>query len=358
MDDIAWSHHTLADPAELDDQPPQFTAAEAQDWCSFVVFAPRGLPAGAEIIQSTLRREAPPGRVGESTAGRTPWSENNPSAFRVEISYGDRKLRLKQFLYDWAFPALDHPALWESATYAVPLDDRHVVWLGVDYMSRRGASARIARTTIELSIIDGEFSDDEIVALYRSLRPVDDAAAEAIADTPFAVLSYWARQPDAAAVSVPLGLWKVHQSSAARLHWRPASASAAAVAEFQLPSTLGGLTLDSTAADMGDNPVAVEVVYAADPRRNRELRLHQYRADQPARHLELEAHPGSDEQLPLAGRRVHLAWVDERYGPFDAVVADELGRPLARLLCSAGVGHDRAWFLGALTDLLGSPAVR
>src|SRR5690625_2391323 len=111
MTDRQWTHRVLDDPADLDATPAALSAAEAQPWANFVVFTPDRLPAGTHLGEQSLRREAPPGRVGDSMAGRTPWSANNPAAFRFEVRGDGRRLRVKQFLYDWAFPALDHPAL-------------------------------------------------------------------------------------------------------------------------------------------------------------------------------------------------------------------------------------------------------
>lgn len=162
-----WRHRTLADPAELEARPPSSAPEEAQEWCNFVLFVPEWLPAGTRVGEASVRREAPPGRVGGSTVGRTPWSTNNPAAYRFEVSGGGRSLRIKQFLCDWAFPALDHPALWESETRALALDDHHVLWYGTDYLGHRGASARMARTTIELSVLEGDFTDAELAGLYR-----------------------------------------------------------------------------------------------------------------------------------------------------------------------------------------------
>src|SRR2546429_653334 len=76
---------------------------------------------------------------------------------------------------------------------AVPVDDTTVAWFGTDCLGHRAASVRAARTTIEISVLDGEFTDDELLALVRSLQPVSAEAALALSATPFADLSYWAR---------------------------------------------------------------------------------------------------------------------------------------------------------------------
>lgn len=214
-----WEFQKLRTAAELDARPLALPPETAQKWCNFILFVPGRLPDDCVLRNGSVRREAPAGRVGGHTAGRTPWSENNPSAYRYEVVGAGRRLRIKQFLYDWAFPALGHPSLWKSSTRATPIDEQHVLWFGTDYMGNTGASARIGRTMVELSVLEGEFNDDDILGLYRSLDPADEGAASAIADTRFSALSYWARRPESPVISVPLGLWRIRQSGLIRMSW-------------------------------------------------------------------------------------------------------------------------------------------
>ncbi|WGP07837.1 hypothetical protein QFE97_08745 [Bacillus subtilis] len=352
MTDRQWTHRVLDDPAELEATPPALSASEAQVWANFVVFAPDRLPAGTHLGAQSLRREAPPGRVGDSTTGRTPWSANNPAAFRFEVRGDGRRLRVKQFLYDWAFPALDHPALWESRTSAERLDEHHVVWHGTDYMGHRGASARIARTMIELSVLYGTFGREEITDLYRSLRPVDPEAVTAIARTPFAALSYWGRRPEASVIGVPLGLWNLRQEGTATITWRPAQDAHTPYAAAVVPHRLNGLVLDSAATHHGQSPVASEYVYSGAPDRGRELRLHALNSEHLESAIETESHPADHEDITVAGHRVRLGYIEDAYGPFDAIVHDAHGEPTWRLLASADTHTDRRWFLRALHELL------
>lgn len=352
VNNLTWRRHTLEAAAHLDAAPPAMAPADAQAWCNFVLFTPDELPADTQLARASVRREAPPGREGDSMVGRSPWSENNPAAYRFEASGGGRALRVKEFLYDWAFPALDHPSLWESPTSAVPIDDESVLWYGTDYMGHRAASARMARTMVELSVLWGTFADDEILHLYRSLRPVDDIVAGEIANIPFANLSYWARRPEATPVAVPLGLWNIHQPDTTRLRWSTGDRAIEALAAYHLPSVLGDLPLNSAAIDEGEAPVAAEIVYTDRLGSSRELRLHVYHDDRDLPHPERERHPGHNEPLSIHGSRVRLAWIDDRYGPFDAIVTTPSGEPSMRLLSSTGVGCNRTWFLDALGHLL------
>ena len=351
-----WQNRALDDAGELPPAPPAVAPGDAQAWCNFVLWVPQALPADCVMSAGTLRMEAPPGRVPGVTAGRTPWSTSNPAAYRAEVTGPGRRLRIKQFLYDWAFPALEHPCLWASQTRAVPLDDRDVVWYGIDYQRNRAASGRLCRTLIELSVLEGEFSDDEILRLYRSMRPAEAAAAAAIGATPFAALSYWARYP-APMVDVPIGMWKFRRTEAEHQGtWACGPAdSAAFLGELGLPSELSGYVVDSAARFVSPaGSTESEVVYAPDADRGRELRLIAQRAGRgrisvPA---EREPHPANYETTTIGGAEVALAYIDERYGPWDAVWRDPARHLEFKLLSTTGRGLDRAWFVSVIAHVL------
>ncbi|MCO5971404.1 hypothetical protein [Actinoallomurus soli] len=344
-----WKHRALADAAELPARPSAVPPEQAQEWCNFVVWTPERLPAGCELLTGTLRKEAPPGRLEEHLSGHTPWSDNNPAAYRFEIAGDGRRLRVKEFLYDWAFPALDHPCLWESRTHAAPVDDRHVVWFGTDYLKNAAASARLDRTTVELSVLSGTFAEEEILDLYRAMRPADPAVAAEFAATPFAALSYWARRADAAAVNVPVGLWTFRRRRSHESRWSTGAEAERLVTELGLPPALGGLDLDSAARFVDDQGREdVEAVYSGRPERGRELRVIAQKRGRGSLRVpsEPEDQPGERDTVRVGGVDVQLGWIDERYGPFQAVYAH--GDVEATLLSSTGVGLDRAWFLDAL----------
>jgi hypothetical protein len=352
-----WGTRAVADAVELDERPPAMPPDQAQPWCNFVVWTPERLPAGCQLSTGTIRREAPPGRVEGVTAGRTPWSDANPVAYRYEITGPDRRLRVKQFLYDWAFPALDHPCLWESHTRPVRLGD-HVLWYGVDYMKHQAASARLARTTIELSVLEGSFEDAEILYLYEAMRPAAPDAVEAIGRTPFARLSYWARYPNAPMVHVPIGLWKFRRTGSAYTGRWTAEAPElkGLLAGYSLPSELIGLEADSAARFTdADGRTEVEVVYSGGPWRGHELRLIAQRPG--AGHLSFPAepapHPHHHAEVEI-GRiaDASLAWIDEDYGPWDAAWQDPKGNLEAKLLASTSPSLSRERFLEAAGEVV------
>lgn len=345
-----WNHQKLASASDLEATPPAVSEREAQDWSNFVVLVPGWTPPGTETVSLTLRREAPPGRPGDVTVGRSPWSTSNPSAVRFEVAGANRRLRVKQFLYDWAFPALDHPALWESKTVPEELTgpwEDHLAWHGIDYAGRSGASARMRRTLVELSVLDGEFTRDEIAGLYSGLRVVDDDIAKSVAFTPFANLGYWARY-DTPAVGVPLGLWRIRQPGEVSLAWR--SVANEPPGEL-VPDRVGGLALDSWASERGNLDVRKELVYLGGPHRNQELRVQLYRSA-PGPQMP-ESHPHHDTTTHLGGREVALAWIDDTVGPFDAVVAPLPDRTEGafRVLSGSGPGCTRDWFTKAVADI-------
>jgi hypothetical protein len=352
-----WKTNTLASAEDMEEVPVRCAPRDAQPWCDFVVWTPGRMPAGCTLEVGTLRKEAPPGRVEGMTVGRAEWGINNPCAYRFEIVGYGRRLRVKQFLYEWVFPALDHPCLWQSQTRAVALNEQYVLWFGVDYYQRRGASARLGRTNIEVSVLEGEFSDDELVDLYRSLRQVDYRAAAAIGATPFARLTYWARRQDAMMVSVPIGLWVFRRAQGPHDDVMAMTGTAAEtlLPVLRLPAELGGLALDSAARFTRDGaPAELEAIYTGGADRGHELRLivqenGSGRLEVPARP---EPHPCTRDTVSVAGVSTQLAWIDDRYGPFDAVLADPVSGLEAKLLSSTGPGRDKAWFLAALDELI------
>ncbi|AUS80453.1 hypothetical protein C1701_21330 [Actinoalloteichus sp. AHMU CJ021] len=347
----------LSDPADLPAVPEEVPPTDAQAWCSFVVWVPDRLPTGCVARAGTLRREAPPGRPDGSDVGRSPWSRANPCAYRFEVVGEGRRLRVKQFLYDWAVPALDHPSLWRSRTSARPLDGRHVLWFGVDYLGNRGTSARLGRTMVELSVLDGEFTEEELLDLHRSLRPADADAPSRLAAVPFAELSYWARHHDVEMVVVPTGIWRFDRDgdTAHEGDWVTPPHHAALLGALGLPERLGGLAVDSAARfTNAEGRTEVEVLYSGGPDRGRELRLVAQRTGRGR--LVVPPRPSAHEwatrtTTTLRGTTVWLGWIDEDHGPFDCVGRAANGVEF-RLVSGSGVGLDRRWFESASTELL------
>ena len=152
----AYWHHCTA--KSIDDENSKLrvlTWEEAQPWCNFVVLRPTELPSGLGVENLSLRPEAPPGRSDTfGMTGRPNWHDHNRCSLRFELVDAARRLRVKQFLYDWAPPAFDHPCLWKSRNEPFAVG-KNIGWLGMDYRKARGAAVSIDRTTVEASVYEG-----------------------------------------------------------------------------------------------------------------------------------------------------------------------------------------------------------
>ncbi|MGW4843167.1 hypothetical protein [Nocardia brasiliensis] len=344
-----WQARALPDARALPANPVPMGFERAQHWCNFVLWQPVVLPPDCSMSVGTLRFEAPPGRECSPVA-RIPWSDANTSSYRVEVIGDGRKLRIKQFLYDWAFPALDHPNLWLSAATATPIDDRYVCWFGRDYLGRSGAGIRRARTSVEFSVLAGHFSTTELRTTIGSLRASSEFAAHAIHRTRLAELSYWARYP-VAPVRAPNGLWKDLAAAPTAVSWTADPGVTGEKSErASAPSSIGSFRVDS-AIEYRSNDARLcrnEIVYSAGPDRGHELR---YATWQLPCSLSPERgpHPGSYSTALIAGQLVYFAFVDERFGPWDAIWQYPATGQVIRLLSTSGTRLSRAWFIDAVT---------
>ncbi|SEO62854.1 hypothetical protein [Actinacidiphila rubida] len=349
-----WNWHIVPRAADLEAAPVELPAEQAQPWCNFVLWKPTALPEGCRVLTSTLRKEAPPGHHGEAT-GRSPWSEANNAVHRSEIAGPGRRLRIKQFLYDWAFPAADHPCLWGSHTRPVTLSSGHVLWFGTDYLNNPATSVRMSRTTVELSVLEGQFTDAELTTLHEHLVPGGDDVVARVLRTPFHALSYWARYP-VDMVAVPTGLYTFQRRG--RRHegqWAAAGELAAFLDAHHAPRALDGFTAESAATFTGeDGAQETEIVYTRADLDAAELRVVLQQAGKgripfPPRR---EKHPATTQQTDVAGHLVHLACIDPGLGPFDAQWSDPATGTEGKLVSSTHAGVDRETVLSALGALL------
>ena len=163
--------------------PIHLTWREAQEWCNFVLFRPTWLPDGLNEISNKIRPESPVAK----------------SSHRSEFSDGRRSLSIKQFLYDWAPPAYDHPCLWRDAEISTlentPIPRAHLIgnnylWFGLDYRRKSAATMNLMRTQIEITILEGRFDDSEIVKLVSAISPINSDIKDIILQASFAELMY------------------------------------------------------------------------------------------------------------------------------------------------------------------------
>lgn len=350
-----WRPHTVEDPSSPEARVKRTTSDEAQAWCNFPVLAPRGLPPDTAIVTQTIRPECCPGRPAGSAPSRSQWSEGNPSSYRFEIAGKGRKLRVKEFLYDWAPAAADQPCLWGAPTRPEPIDPDYVVWLGTDYMGHRGAYARMYRTSCEVSVLTGSFSDEEIVNLYRALEPVAPSHLALLEQQSFARLSYWGRFRTRL-VDPPHGLFRFRRPEDSSYIWTD---DQDVVGSWGMPRVdlqpPPAFRFDSAALfGSADDAREVEVLFTAGDHRGREVRIvaqwdGRGRIEIPPRS---EAHPCTIGTVIHNDSPVDVAFVDHRFGPHEAIWQDEARDVRTLLLTSAGPGMDRAWFDGVVASMV------
>jgi hypothetical protein len=295
---------------------------QAQLWCNFVVLQPHDLPPGVSIENLTLRPEAPPGRTGD-LAGRPDWHDHNRCSLRFEIAGSGRRLRVKQFLYDWAPPAFDHPCLWKSRNEPFEVG-RNIGWIGTDYRKARAAAVSIDRTTVELSTYEGAFDDEELRVICRAMTPVDPDARTRILATPVAELCYQSRHRERT-IGVPCGYF-AHERQPPTLEQAIYSAGnvPAHLPGWEVrPPSASGFRLNSVFVyGLRELPQEVDYLYEAERPAARYLRLlvsPPNLAGGIAFPPRLDLQPCSSEIVRIRGHEVHHAFLTERYGPHEAV---------------------------------------
>lgn len=322
--------------------------ALGQRECNFVVFRPTHLPGGLHVDAVSLRPESPP--TVEPTGEHLVWKGSNRSSVRVELSDHTRRLRMKQFLYDWAPPAFDHPSLWPSENRSFPVGSR-LGWVGTDYAGRPAASFHVDRTMIEFAVLEGVVDDAEWCELCTGLHPLDPGAREEILATPFALLAYQSRHL-VPCTSVPVSYWDYRRSSAEVV--LPASAAPPGLpGEHICPRPARGLRLDSI------------YIYGTESTFD-EIDYMWCRDDDPGDWLHVLVSPhGSPRGFPfpprpgrqpckhamleVAGHEVAYAWL-EALGPHQ--FAFRAGGLVVVVLFTPRAWTTKDWCLDLLTDLV------
>jgi hypothetical protein len=329
---------------------------EAQAWCNFVLHRPTRLPAGTEIARCTMRPEAPPGRPAQQEqAGRSPWTISNRAAHRCEIIGAGRALRMKQFLYDWAPPACDHPSLWMSEGLQPAAVDNDILWFGTNYLKRPGASLHRHRTMIEFSVTAGSFAMEEVRDLAISLQPVNEPTFAVIQSASLAQLSYQSRHASDV-IAVPVGFW-AHKRT-------PPTLKELALPGEAVPADLMGrhivpgdrYRLDSAFLLGGEQSREAEFVYDLAGEPGHYVRVLVWPTGSPGSPRlppERDRHPGATELMTVAGHPVYHAYAVPEFGPHEAVLANA-GLTLM-VLAKPGPWTDEAWFrqiIGRMLDAL------
>lgn len=178
-------------------------------WCpvleeaNFPIFSPKQLLSGLKLMQASFRPEN----------SKRLYPRCSLKLILEDEDVG-KKLSIKEFYYDWAPAAYDCPSLWknyeefteddtpEPQPYLVGND---VLWIGVNYRNQRAASLIKERTTIEMVVMEGDLSDQELIQIAVGLVPLNMSQWNGILSKDFAQMSYG--YPKAIkAVNVPISV--------------------------------------------------------------------------------------------------------------------------------------------------------
>lgn len=314
---------------------------EAQRWCNFVLLKPEWLPEDVKILEQSLRPEQ---------------GDNKFSSYRIMAKGLGRSLSIKEFLFDFAPPAYDHPCLWRNpkttkegefpVPKAYPLNE-NVLWIGHDHRRLPAATAGLHRARVEITALEGDFSDQEFLKIFENLIPADESYAKTIKNTPFSVLSYQYRH-EKRATDVELSYWHYKRNSK-DIHWAKVSDEATLLAlPIQAPALVDfGYSLDSVFVirPENDNPSEIDFVYEAKERNGAYLRLlvspsgSQYPIPYPPKRNTQEC---NIETLEIDGHTVYKAWLTSRYGPYEASFLYQ--ERSALLLAQPSVWTNESWF--------------
>ncbi len=309
------------------------------------------------MVGAEVRPEAPPGRTeGTGSEKRPDWTTSNRSCHRALISDGTTTARIKQFLYDWAPPAFDHPSLWRSKprprSFRVGDD---FGWTGTDFRKKPAAAIQIDRTTVEVAVIGGQLDDENLRAICRGLQPVDPDVRHQIVDTPLAALCYQARHREDA-IEVPTGYWR-HRRDAMRLLVEAVACDEpppGLPGQRIRPASASGYRLDSVfiyRAAEGGAVIEADYVYETPGNPGRYVRI---LASPCGTAGGVDYPPVLDEQecdttiLGAAGSAIHHARLEE-FGPHEA--AWQHGNDNILLLCKPAAWTDATWFMHLLAEL-------
>ncbi|HEY3369152.1 MAG TPA: hypothetical protein VGK74_29200 [Symbiobacteriaceae bacterium] len=244
--------------------PFRCSLEEAQAWCNFLVLRPEVLPAGCTLTQAVLRPEQPPGRPAGLDPAAYGWpgqGEANYATVRCVMEGPGRRLRLKQFLYDYDLvPAAGIANLWGQGQVVLHPGPETPAFTGRDYKELVGACAERFRTTVELRVEAGTFEPSELAAVLHGLTPAVPAAEPVITGASWMDLSYF-RRYRLGHEAVPLGYFNFRRKLGDEPR-RPASpAEAQELLGAAPPAAPPGFRLDGVAVCQAASYQEAEVHY-------------------------------------------------------------------------------------------------
>jgi len=157
-------------------EPFACTFEDAQNWGNFVVLRPGWLPADCRITDVTVRPEC----------------LHHASSLRVQVEGSGRSFRLKQFYMDWWIPTSSDTNLTAPGKTFVAAGI--VGYFGRDYKGQEAACLPRFGSLLEISVLQGQFREEELIPFFEDLQPAVPEAMEELARLPFAEVSYYARK--------------------------------------------------------------------------------------------------------------------------------------------------------------------
>lgn len=352
-----WNHKTVSSSEDVEAEVHQMGWEEAQSWCNFVLMKPRNLPGDLELERAQMRPEAPPGRPEHLEQQTRPaWTQSNRAVHRVEYVGHGRRLRIKQFFYDYAPAAFDHPCLWESEKVHPFHVNQHIGWIGRDFRKLQAATINLDRTTVELSVTSGVFTDGELKEICVSLSPVLPEVRARILATPFSELCYQSRHREPP-IAVPVGYWahKRLPESLKMTVQRAADVQADTSVFAILPLGEYGYQLDSVFI-YGElkSPQEKDYIFQHSEDVGRFVRLLVSPSESPGAipyppERELRQ-PCTSQIIEIGDCRVYHAYYDERYGQHEAVW--QKSNHNFMLIIKPTIESNMAWFTEFLKKIV------
>ncbi|MFJ8459300.1 hypothetical protein ACIQ57_09220 [Lysinibacillus xylanilyticus] len=117
-----------------------------------------------------------------------PETKDHRSSIYFYAKLQNGTIRVKQFFYDWAFPFIyaDTNLIEQGSPFII---NNRVGFIGVDYKNNKALSYSVGFTTVEISVFDGDVTDDELIAYLSSLKIINPDLSK----KSFATVSYTAR---------------------------------------------------------------------------------------------------------------------------------------------------------------------
>ncbi|MFY0545549.1 hypothetical protein [Brevibacillus sp. H7] len=154
----------------------QMSFEDAQAFVNFVILVPAYLPEGTVLAGVTVRKE----------------TSKTRSSIRFEVIGQNRTFRVKQFFYDWSIPGIyaDTNLVGQGEPFVL-----HGVagFIGRDYKGNDAVAYARWFTQVEISVLTGQFSREDLLSFCNGLVPAVPAAVSNIGEKAYAVTSHTAR---------------------------------------------------------------------------------------------------------------------------------------------------------------------